>query len=69
VSAPERRETCGACGGSGQVELGRHVVTHEMAMDAQDLSLEGSDYGPEYGSCPECGGGGRIVAGDTEGEA
>ena len=52
---------CSACGGGGQVELGHHVVTRDMAIDAQEPQLEGMDMGPEFGACENCGGGGRVI--------
>lgn len=38
--------------------LGEHFVTHEMAMDACDMSLEGQSMGIEWGwvECECCNG-------------
>jgi hypothetical protein len=51
---------CPDCGGSGRQALGEGVVTHEMALDACEPSMEGQSTGIEYGPCPRCGGGGKV---------
>lgn len=60
-------EPCKACGGRGVVEVEvphYETVTREMAMDAQDLSLEGSQvvFGSdlEHQPCQECDATGEI---------
>ena len=51
---------CPTCQGQGQVQTGEDTtyVTHEMAMDAGNLELEGSEYGvtPIMDECPDCQG-------------
>jgi hypothetical protein len=51
---PDHKTSCEACGGTGAVEIGRHYVTRDMAIDAGDRSMEGMEIGVEYGPCPEC---------------
>lgn len=58
---------CDTCSGGGEVLLGVRVVTHDMAMHVEDLSLEGIKI-PQYGPCPVCDGYGWVVVGD-EGNA
>jgi hypothetical protein len=59
--ATERRIVeCGHCEGEGHIEVGRLRATKEMAMDGGDLSLEGTDCGPDYAPCPACGGCGQT---------
>ncbi len=58
--SPESGEQCPACEGAGRVEIGRHVVSSDMASDAGDRSMAGMDFGPEYGRCHECGGSGQV---------
>ena len=40
----------------GNIPLGENFVTHDMAMDAVDMSYEGQSMGIEWGCCPCCGG-------------
>lgn len=49
---PDPGFECPTCQGEGRIALGEHYVTREMALDAGDLSLEGSLFEVEYGSCP-----------------
>lgn len=51
---------CQSCEGSGQVALGEHFVTRDMALDACEPSMEGMSMGIEYGPCPDCNGSGII---------
>lgn len=55
VRTPEP-EPCPACGGSGQIPLGEHFVTRNMALDACEPAMEGMSCGIEYGPCEECDG-------------
>lgn len=50
---------CMACEGGGQVPLGVHYVTHDMAIDAGQPELEGQEI-VEYGRCQDCGGEGYV---------
>jgi len=38
----------------GQVLLGEHFVTRDMALDAGQPELEGRSLGVEWGQCPCC---------------
>lgn len=58
---------CETCGGSGEVALGEHFVSHEMALDAGEPSLEGQSMGIEWGQC-NCGGLQRRFREAIEGE-
>ena len=52
-------ETCDNCEqGQVYVPLGEHFVTHDMAMDAGDMALEGASMGIEWGwvECSCCNG-------------
>lgn len=53
-----RAAVCQNCDGSGSipVPVGEHFVTHEMALDAGDPSMEGSSMGVEWGAeqCQWC---------------
>ena len=51
---------CEACNGEGQVAIGEHYVTRDMAIDACDRSLEGMFHSFSYGPCDECGGRGEC---------
>ena len=51
---------CSYCEGKGQIPIGEHFVTHDMALDACEPSMEGMSYGIEWGTCPECQGGGLL---------
>lgn len=57
-------DQCEQCNGSGEVPIGEHVVTLEMAMDVGDRSLEGTTYEVEYGPCPACEGSGVVSVGN-----
>ena len=46
---------CKKCN-QGVIPLGENFVTHWMAMDACDMSLEGQSMGIEWGQCPCCEG-------------
>jgi hypothetical protein len=56
---------CPECEGEGKIPIGDHFVTHEMAIDAGDRSLEGQYYKTEYGTCPKCGGNGFLIVEQT----
>jgi hypothetical protein len=48
---------CKNCEGGGVFCQDLYVISHEMAMDAQDMSLEGYQYAYEHwATCPCCGG-------------
>lgn len=51
---------CGTCEGSGQVPIGEHFVTRDMATDAGEPAMEGMSMGIEYGLCPDCFGTGAA---------
>lgn len=51
---------CPECGGSGQVPVGEHHVTREMALDAGCPEMEGTFYEVEYDRCALCGGSGLV---------
>ena len=53
-------EYCVDCQGSGQIVIGEHLITREMALDACEPQMEGMHYGYEYDMCPNCGGLGFI---------
>lgn len=55
----EEPEPCEVCGGSGEVPIGEHFVTRDMAIDGGCPEMEGASMGIEYGRCPECGGSGE----------
>jgi len=57
IRAPEP-EPCQSCGGSGQVVVGEHHVTQDMAIDAGDRSMEGAHHSFEWGECEDCQGSG-----------
>lgn len=61
-------QTCEACGGDGQMVIGEHYVTSEMASDAEEPSMAGSFYGYAYGPCDHCGGSGVVDAAIAKGE-
>lgn len=50
---------CKACGGAGQVVVGEHYVTADMASDAGEPAMEGMSAGTEWGQCDVCNGTGR----------
>ena len=52
---------CPDCQGGGQIPIGEHYVTREMAIDAGCLELEGAFYDIEWGRCPSCSGNGLIL--------
>lgn len=54
--SPETPEQCASCEGSGIVPIGEHFVTHDMALDACELSMQGMSIGIEYAQCPDCEG-------------
>ncbi len=45
---------CPNCDGSGGFPIGAHHVTHEMAMDAGEPSMEGQIAQIEYAQCQWC---------------
>ena len=47
---------CSACGGEGQMVIGEHYVTRDMASDACEPAMEGMFHSYAYGECDECGG-------------
>ena len=51
---------CPDCRGEGKIPLGEHFVTHDMAFDACEPSMEGQSMGIEYSRCPRCQGDGFI---------
>ena len=57
---------CPNCDGSGSkpVPLGEHFVSHEMAMDACDPSMEGASMGIEWGQeqCQWCDEKNQLIA-------
>ena len=55
-------ERCPACGGEGQVIIGEHYITMDMAIDAGDRSMAGTFFGYEWGECDECSGTGVFEA-------
>ena len=55
-----QQKECQECGGSGQVVVGEHRVTRDMAIDAGERQLEGSFHSYAYGPCESCGGSGQI---------
>src|SRR5262245_50199918 len=55
-----RQVQCSVCEGDGRVAVGAHYVTHEMAIDAGDRSLEGQFHSVEYAPCGDCGGTGLV---------
>lgn len=50
----------------GHVPLGENFVSHEMAMDAGDMSLEGQSMGIEWGGCSCCEGNWQACINCTE---
>ena len=50
-------EYCVDCQGSGQIVIGEHLITREMALDAGEPQMEGSHFEYEYDMCPYCGDG------------
>lgn len=59
---PETLRQCETCGSGGVVPIGEHFVSHEMASDAGEPSMEGMSMGIEWGPCPNCSGCGEIAA-------
>ena len=57
---------CPDCGGDGAIAIREHFVTHDMALDACEPSMEGMSMGIEYAQCPRCGGGGLLDKDDPE---
>ena len=51
---------CPYCLGEGRIPIGEHFVTHDMASDAGEPSMVGMSCGIEWGTCPECQGGGLL---------
>jgi len=51
---------CPDCNGDGVIAIGENFVTHDMALDACEPSMEGMSMGIEYAQCPRCQGGGII---------
>lgn len=49
---------CPDCQGEGKVVVGEYRVTHDMAIDAGDRSLEGAFHSYEYAPCDKCEGAG-----------
>lgn len=49
---------CGYCWGTGYIEQER-VVSHDMAVDAGDRSMEGTTFTNRY-LCQHCGGSGYV---------
>lgn len=45
---------CRSCNGSGQEIVGENRVTKDMAIDAGDMSMEGSHHSFVYDRCSEC---------------
>lgn len=60
MADPKNEEQCPCCEGHGQIALGEHFVTRDMARDAGEPAMEGMSMGIEYGPCPECNGSGLI---------
>jgi len=60
VSMPQ----CPTCVGSGAVsDTIVHITTHEQAMDAGNMELEGlADYEQVWYPCPDCGGTGNALS-------
>jgi len=52
---------CTQCCGDGQLVIGEHHVTRDMALDACEPSMEGMFYGYEYVPCNICHGEGVIM--------
>jgi hypothetical protein len=62
----ETRRECEARQGAGQVIVGEHFVTADMASDAGEPSMAGMHFGYEWGPCDECGGSGQVEAPHVE---
>ncbi len=56
-----KQQQCPKCEGTGQIPLGEHFVTREMALDGGDPQLEGMSMGIEYGACSNCSGDGWLI--------
>jgi transcription elongation factor Elf1 len=65
INGMPQEEKCPECGGSGQVPIGEHFVTRDMAIDAGEPEMEGMSMGVEYDTCSTCGGYGVIKEGFT----
>ena len=60
MSLTEIGQQCATCEGGGQIPIGEHFVSREMASDAGEPAMEGMSMGIEYGPCPDCSGSGII---------
>ena len=56
-----KQQQCPKCEGTGQIPLGEHFVTYDMASDAGEPQLEGMSMGIEYGRCSNCSGDGWTI--------
>ena len=65
VEKAEPAEGCSTCQGKGEVLLGVHIISKEMATDACEPSIEGQEA-PEYGPCKDCKGTGIRQALDAK---
>lgn len=54
-------QQCPTCDGDGQVVVGEHRVTRDMASDAGEPSMEGAFHSYEMGPCEDWGRAGQLL--------
>ena len=54
------KQQCAKCGGDGQMIVGEHRVTRDMAIDAGEPAMEGSFHSYATDRCDACGGSGHV---------
>ena len=57
------RIDCPVCEGDGRIAIGENFVSHDMAIDAGEPSMEGRSMGIEYAKCEACYGKGWLFRG------
>jgi len=61
------RIDCPVCEGDGRIAIGENFVSHDMAIDAGEPSMEGRSMGIEYAKCEACHGEGWLFKREKEG--